>query len=339
MPRCEVYFCEADFMIVIKKLVREIRFFLFWVQWSPLGFLIRKLPWWCVYRLAEITGTMAYWFQLISGSRIVRGIGRFFPEKSRSDCRQIARRTCQQWFMVEYENMRMERFIAEEGYQSFPVAGLEHLDHALQRGKGAIVLIVHFGAHFQIMPVLGRRGYVVNQLSNDISQEKKGGVKPGYFEVLCHAAREKYNGRFLSARMITAGKFARSLYRYLANNEVVIIAIDGRTGSQMDGFPFLGVDRYLFSTGAAALAVRTGAAVLPSFTVRDNQYRNHLVIEEELVVPEEAVDHPEQAVSSLTAAFVMLLENYVRAYPDHCGQDFFVPHGKSGQGHGPRENI
>ena len=45
------------------------------------------------------------------------------------------------------------------------VEGREHLDEALKAGKGAIVLIGHFGANQMIMPALGHLGYPMSQLS------------------------------------------------------------------------------------------------------------------------------------------------------------------------------
>ena len=45
------------------------------------------------------------------------------------------------------------------------VLGLEHLDLALNKGRGAILMIGHFGANQMIMPALGHRGYPIHQLS------------------------------------------------------------------------------------------------------------------------------------------------------------------------------
>ena len=61
--------------------------------------------------------------------------------------------------------MRYPHYSPEEMDAVCEVTGLEHLDAALSRGKGAIVLIGHLGANQMIMPALGHKGYAMNQLS------------------------------------------------------------------------------------------------------------------------------------------------------------------------------
>ena len=98
------------------------------------------------------------------------------------------------------------------------------------------------------------------------------------------------------------------------------MAIDGKAGSTIDSFKFLNYDSYCFSTGPASLALKTGAAIVPAFIVRDQNLKNHLIFEKEMTL--DNVDS-EAAVDHHTKKFIGILENYVRNYPDHYGMELF----------------
>jgi KDO2-lipid IV(A) lauroyltransferase len=74
-----------------------------------------------------------------------------------------------------------------------------------------------------------------------------------------------------------------------------------------------------FSVGAFSIAQRTGAAVLPTFPVREHDGRNRIVIEPAMDLAEPGADDPkgEGAVAENTQRFARILERRVRQRPDH----------------------
>lgn len=176
----------------------------------------------------------------------------------------------------------------------------------------------------QVLPALGLNGYKVNQVTNwrPIDNSRPSEMpSPGFFEKCYYKTQELRHGQMLPVNMIVTGGFMRPIYERLAQNEIVVMAVDGRAEGKLTPYPFLGRETCMFSNGPVRLALRTGATVLPSFTVREADMRNTLVIEEEICLDR---DHSsEDQIKNRTEVFVKLLEKYVHEYPDHCGMEFF----------------
>lgn len=302
---------------------RQIKYFALYMFWGPVGAAAHHLPWRLVRAAARLSGVLVGRLCPVVGRRVRRQLRRLFPELTERKACRLADRTLQNWCLSELENMLQGRLIREGAYDRVPVSGRERLDAALARGRGVILLIAHFGAHLQVLPVLGFKGYSMNQLTNPRSVDDVAAAEgpPSFFERRYFAVQEKRHGKALPARMIVKGRFMRPLFECLARNDVLVMAIDGRQDGEVVGYPFLGCERFPFAQGPLALARKTGAAVMPAFVVRDVKGNNRLVIEKEIKVQDDR--GAGTGVQSATAAFVRLLESYVRRYPDHCGQEFF----------------
>jgi phosphatidylinositol dimannoside acyltransferase len=192
--------------------------------------------------------------------------------------------------------------------------GLEILDEALGRGRGAMLMFAHFGANQMIMPALGYRGYTMCQLSAPptVWAELLPGKK---FSALGKEALEIRwrHEQSLPVRHINVFGSLKEAFRCLGRNEILGVAVDGGGGKTRVAVDFLG-RQALFSTGAMELAQRTQCAVLPAFILRARTGRHTLVIE-----PPLAIDRPADpdAVRRHLARFVQRLEHYVLRYPDH----------------------
>jgi len=69
------------------------------------------------------------------------------------------------------------------------------------------------------------------------------------------------------------------------------------------------------NTGMALLALKTGAAVLPAFNLREKDGRYRVIIEPE--VPLVRTRDKEADVVQNTQLFTRVIERYIRDYPDH----------------------
>ena len=99
----------------------------------------------------------------------------------------------------------------------------------------------------------------------------------------------------------------------LRRNEVaIVIADEYRAGSGID-VPFFGL-AVLARRGPATLALRTGAAVVPMYMVRDSAGSLTLVIEPEMELVRSGATQAE--VKENTLRMTQWLERVVRAYPD-----------------------
>lgn len=196
------------------------------------------------------------------------------------------------------------------------VEGREHLDAALAKGKGAIVLISHFGANQMIMPALGHHGYAMNQLS---------APPPVWAEILRDSRtsqmweatleRRWALEKRLPVRHINVFRFLRPAFECLANNEVLGLAFDGGGGHGWTTASLLGRPANL-STQPIQFWGKSGAVLLPTVVVRPRGATKHKIVIEP---PLRWRRCKTRAVSNERnmAAVVERFEPWLRRYPEH----------------------
>ena len=104
--------------------------------------------------------------------------------------------------------------------------------------------------------------------------------------------------------------------RALKNNEIVCIQLDQNFGTGGVFVNFFG-QKAATATGPVVFALRTKAALVPSFIVRDGDNRHRIIFEPEFNLEREGnFDNTAQVnIQCLTA----IIESYIRRYPDHWG--------------------
>lgn len=190
------------------------------------------------------------------------------------------------------------------------IVGREHLDAALAKGKGAIVLIGHFGANQMIMPALGHVGYKMNQLSApppvwaEILRETR--TTPLWTKTL---ERRWELEKLLPVQHINVFRFLRPAFDALARNEVLGLAFDGGGGKKWVNVDFCG-RKANFSIQPAQIWKKTGAALLPTYVLRHpGEARHKVVITEELPW----AGSNEASLQALAQRF----EQWVWEWPEH----------------------
>lgn len=227
---------------------------------------------------------------------------------------QDARSLAQEAIAADYLwNIRALREILPGGWQceSHP-AGCESLDRALQRGRGAVLWCSPFaGSDLAPKKSLAQAGYRLTHLSapsHPFSSTRVG-------TLLLNPLRLRAVNRYLTRRVLVVYGNARPaldvLRQVLLDNGVVLIMAVG-TGTRSLTFPFLGGVTEL-AVGAPRLAYRTGAALIPVFTLPDRQrgYRVELGLD---LTPAAQLPEP-QALHEMASRYVALLEPIVRAHP------------------------
>lgn len=230
---------------------------------------------------------------------------------------QILRDTYRQTMFNEIEALRYPALNPSTIGQVCEIEGRQHLDAALRRGKGAIVLIGHFGANQMIMPALGHNGYAMNQISAppivwaDILRGRR--TTPLWTRVL--QRRWELDQR-LPVRHINVFKFLRPAFDCLHDNQVLGLAFDGGGGQKHTQVQLL-ARRAWVSVQPALLWKKTGAALLPTVVLREpGQDRHRVIIEEALPWQTVKGDREEEARVNLQA-FVDRFAAWVRRRPDH----------------------
>ena len=177
--------------------------------------------------------------------------------------------------------------------------GLEHLDRALERGNGAVLVTVHLGNWELAGAALSLKGYPLHVIVGDQMTTRVKGFAQYRWEK--------------GTRAITPADSFRQIFQALRNNEIIVILLDGYLYDQAVEVPFFGRPMR-FPRGAAKLSHRTGAPILPGVCVRNEN--RHLIAR---VMPPLHADPAlpeEDAVLHTTTELASLMEDQIRAHVD-----------------------
>ncbi len=265
---------------MIKGILKNI---VLWAYWYPLRVLLNILPVSLMYRIASFFGDL---HRLLSRNKqhCLSAEYQFLAEHSTpgEPIETAVRQSFVQHFQNDFEMFRYKNMTAYNIDQYIVCKGLENLDVALAKKRGVILTFGHFGANKMIMPAMGYRGYSMNQFSTPptVWIEKRvdrdmSGMSKRDMELRWEADCK------LPSKLINIFGSLRPAYQCLKNGEILGVAIDGPGGKRKINLDWNGHEAS-FSLGPMDLALRTEAAVLPVYVIREVSGRNVLVINQEI---------------------------------------------------------
>lgn len=191
--------------------------------------------------------------------------------------------------------------------------GQEHIERALAVGKGAVLWLAPMASKDLVAKMtLHQAGYRISHLS----RFDHGFSYSLWGARLFNPLWTRIEERFLAERLVMSPAIQvsplRLLVKRLRQNRLVSVAANHAGRRYPHEPPFLSGTIQL-AGGAPSLAVSTGAALLPVFTVREPDGTFVTRIEPALV-PVAKGDRA-QEIDSLIAQFVHVLESYVLRFP------------------------
>jgi len=215
----------------------------------------------------------------------------------------MARRSLRNFFRCCLELLIALDASDDEFRDRIALVGRENLAAALAKGKGVLVLSAHLGNFFLLGSRLAVEGYATFVLVNQ--------PRDGRFAELMDKYRLKVRQHTIHAR--PRREALRELNEVLRKNQLAVIITDEfRKGNGVEA-PFFG-GTVISRRGPATLALRTGAAIVPAYLVRQADDRLKLIIEPELEI--ERSGKGSTKVRENSARMTAWLERTVRAYPD-----------------------
>lgn len=252
------------------------------------------------HRLGQLLGDL--WFYMDHRHRAIatNNLQRAFPrELSAGDRMRIARETFRNLAVMPFELGWSLRRTRAENLSRIQVIGREHLEEALGRRRGILILTAHTGnwemlaaaaAGFQI------RVNVVYRPLDSMTLER----------LVCG-----FRSRF-GARLIPRADSLRAMIRALRRGEAVALLLDQNVGWRKGVFaPFFG-SRACTHKVMAMLALKTGAPVVPLFMRREN---GHFVAEFQAALPTRITGDRTADVDWNTQCYNKVIEAFVRCYP------------------------
>ena len=178
--------------------------------------------------------------------------------------------------------------------------GLEHLEQAYAGGRGVLLFTGHFG-HWELTALM--QGY----LGLPLAVVARPLDNPGLERELL-SLRSRSGNRVLYKRSAV-----REMLRALGARMAVAIVIDQDARGDGVFVPFFGRPASTTPT-LALLALRTGAPVIPSFSVPRSDGTYHVVYEPPVQI--ERSGDRERDVLELTARCTAIVEHWVRRHPE-----------------------
>jgi KDO2-lipid IV(A) lauroyltransferase len=186
-----------------------------------------------------------------------------------------------------------------------------HLDHALDQGKGAILLPSHFGSLGMLLAGLAFRGYRLYQIFT-LTAPPHYRTWSWIERAIIHAKLQCWPRDRLELAFWRPGLYLRPLYRKLSEGAIVVMYGDGARGQQFTRVTFLGYPLSL-AVGPFRIAARAQVPLIPAFIIRQADDRHRLILEPPIVLPDDSPTSLQRGAEQYAAH----LSRYVRTYPDH----------------------
>ncbi len=190
---------------------------------------------------------------------------------------------------------------AESIHEHVTVEGMEHLLRALAEKKGVILL----GPHFDMWELAG---YIYGAQLDSVATVYKALKNPyvdGYL-------RRQRTGTKLE--LISSRNALRPVLSRLKQGLAVVMMFDQNAGRSGLPAQFFGKTAMTYSA-PAAFALKTGCAVIPSYMIKEPEFRKHrLVIHEPF--PLIKTGNAEADITANTQQYNDFFEHLVRQYPE-----------------------
>ncbi|MBI4830610.1 MAG: lysophospholipid acyltransferase family protein [Candidatus Lindowbacteria bacterium] len=175
----------------------------------------------------------------------------------------------------------------------------ERLDECLRAGKGVVLVGSHFG-NWELMAAAGAvAGYKISAVARPLDDPD--------LEKIVREIREASGLQIIPRRTS-----ALAIVRKLKRNEIVGILADQNTRKQNVFVDFFGV-KAATTPGPALLALKTGAALVPAFMLREARGKHKLIVEKPVEVVRSGNEQAD--IIATTRKCAAVLEEYVRKYP------------------------
>jgi KDO2-lipid IV(A) lauroyltransferase len=262
--------------------------------------LVRRLPMRAVLAAGTALGLAFYTFDRSHRRLAIRNLRAAFPLRSEDECRVIAHGMFAHFgrlltVLLKFTTMRPEEMLARVEFE-----GEERVVAAHAGGRGVLLFTGHFGF------------WEINALVHALELKPMAVLARPLDNPLLHDLLESARRRTGNSVIYRRGAIRRVL-RALADNQAVALLIDQHIQSADAVFVDFFNRPAATTTALAAIALRTGAPVLPVFALPQPGGRFRMVYEHAVEPP--LTDDPE-AIRAFTQRCTDVLEMYVRRYPD-----------------------
>lgn len=277
--------------------------------WAGINFVcavIKFLPYRFLYSFAKGLATMAYFLAVRQRRIALESLSIAFgqsrpPEELKRIARDcfilMAKSGVELLFLMDRPELLKERV---------RITGRQHLEEALKKNKGVILVSAHFGNFPLLMAKMGLEGYNISGIMRPMRDSR---VEKFFLE---KRNRVKVRTIYSQPRSVCVNETIACL----RGNGLIFIPLDQNFGTAGVFVDFFG-QKAATATGPIVLAQRTKAAILPCFIVRQRDDRHEIIIEKEQQI--EGGSGNRQAMAANIQRLTGIIEDYIRRYPAQWG--------------------
>ncbi|MFN0070998.1 MAG: lysophospholipid acyltransferase family protein [Chloroflexota bacterium] len=258
------------------------------------------LPRGVAYRLVELLAGPALMFYRPHYRNAVRNMVQLLgPGAGDNEARRLVDRVFKNYGKYMADLLRLPRVPLGQIHRSIVTYGVESVDQGLVHGRGLIMVSAHIGNWDLAAAALASLGYPVNAIVDTL--------QPARWNDEVQTIRRRLG---ITAIPIEAG--VKEMLRCLRRNEVLCIMIDRPLNGDGVTVRFFDTETQV-PAGAATLALRTGASIVPAVVVREGDY---YIAHVGQVIGIESTGDRARDVQTLTQRFMSQFEAWIRMYPD-----------------------
>ena len=260
--------------------------------------VINALPVTVSYHIADAGGLLTYlgWPAKRRAARANFGVA-LCADAAAPRVGRIARRSFRGYARMIVDALRLRTMPLERLRSWLEVTGLEHIDAALARGKGAILVAPHVG---NWEPASNLAAFVPYRILAVVDE--------GLVSRAVASSRQR-----AGIALVPQSRAVRPALRALRQNEIVVLIADLVKDFRAAPVRLFGRNAHI-AAGPAHLAVRTGAALVPVVSSRRPDNRCLITIEPPVVA--DPSSDPAVETRRLSQAIAGYFERVIRATPE-----------------------
>ena len=216
-------------------------------------------------------------------------------DRSSTEVSRVARRAFQNYGRMLMDFLLLGSLTPEELIRRMTIDGRDHLDAALAGGRGVIMAVPHMGSWDMAGSYAGALGYPISAVAERF---------PGSLNEAVVRTRRRFG-----LNVIMLGRSAvRAITEALHANHIVALLCDLEQGPGLD-VRFFG-RRAVVPGGPAAIALKTGAPLMPAYQYATSPGHHHVHLDRPLAIG------AGETKAALMQRVVDRLEGFIKERPE-----------------------
>ncbi|MDD5746917.1 MAG: lysophospholipid acyltransferase family protein [Candidatus Omnitrophica bacterium] len=264
--------------------------------------VIKLLPEKLLYSLGNCLSRSYFYLAGKNRTIALRNLAAVFYDAAPATLYVIAKESFNTMGRIVLDTLRYKDFPADKLRSLIRIEGIENLESALKKGKGAIVVSAHLGSFTLVGTRLSIDGYKAAFVARHARNKK-------IEQIIMRFCRNVGQKIIFSRPIITC---MRRCITVLSRNEVLIIEMDQNFGTEGVPINFFGHPA-MVATGPIRLSLMTDAPIVPIFIVRNADGTHVIHIEPPFECCRKGEEDDD--VRDNLQGVICIVERYIRQYP------------------------